>query len=396
MGEKLLVNDSDGESEEASDDSEPEGRDFRLPVGLAVTLSLAVAVGAVWGLAHAHGSFGFGVQGGKARVHVLMMGMDIIPHTEIWKAFFHGAPRESYSFLIHCKDEARCRDLVDTSGLSDFAEVVPSAYSAWCDDLVSPMLQLLKYALAKEPSPGYPVDKFAFVSTEHLPMKPLRVISETLGKRPDESDICVHPTRWWLHLKANKTTPVAVTCYQWSVFSRRDAITLTERMPDPSPSKQLAVPAVEGYAFQDFDTVHCIDESWIFATIFGLAHVPQDPNTTAHLNFPGFGRMWYPSEWLQGRCPYFGFEGYPGEIWYHAYTLNETEAGAALALQRITDSSFISPPTHCDTTGWCEVIWVINSLGPKGLEFVRNSEFLFGRKFAAAGLFPDYASVVFS
>eukprot|EP00428_Durinskia_dybowskii_P015945 CAMPEP_0170212608 /NCGR_PEP_ID=MMETSP0116_2-20130129/5922_1 /TAXON_ID=400756 /ORGANISM="Durinskia baltica, Strain CSIRO CS-38" /LENGTH=399 /DNA_ID=CAMNT_0010463147 /DNA_START=58 /DNA_END=1257 /DNA_ORIENTATION=- len=399
MREKLTLDNSD-DSDDCSDSFENASQCCARPVGVCVTLSLILAVGVACGLVYGRdaltGLFGSATVGAKARVHVLMMGMDAIPHPEIWRAFFESEPTESYSFFIHCKDETSCKESVEKGGLSHIAEVVPSVYNAWCDDLVSPMLQLLKYALAKEPAAGYPVDKFAFVSTEHLPLKALRNISEALGKRPDESDFCVHPTSWWLRLKSNNITPQAVTCYQWSVLSRKDAVTLRERMPDPSPSRQLVVPAVEGHAFSDFDTVHCIDESWLFATIFGLAHAPSDPNATANLTIPGFGKLVYPSLYLQGRCVYFGFEGYPTDMGYRAWVLWERQSRAAMGLQAIADSSFISPPTHCDATGWCEVIWTIETLGPNGLRYLRDSEYLFARKFADLGLFPDYASVVFS
>mmetsp|Transcript_95779 Transcript_95779/g.188055 ORF Transcript_95779/g.188055 Transcript_95779/m.188055 type:complete len:254 (+) Transcript_95779:2-763(+) len=253
------------------------------------------------------------------------------------------------------------------------------------------MLQLLKYALAKPPAPGYSVDKFAFVSSEHLPVKPLRFIREELGKRPDESDFCVHPIWWWMTLKGDNTTQT-VTCYQWSILSRKDAITLRERMPDPSPTQQLIVPRVEGHAWNDFNVHHCVDEVAVFMTIFGLAHVPSDYNHPVNLSFPGFGTLEYPHWTSQGRCDYFGAEGWPAV----KAEKGDEQAQAVMALTKIPDSSIIGPPSHCDPGVACEVIWVIEMLGPEGLRLLRESKYFFARKFAASAALPNYASVVFA
>jgi len=321
-----------------------------------------------------------------------MMGMDTIPHAEIWKAFFQDEPAESYSFLIHCKDEQKCKDFVESSGLGPFAQVVPPVFNAWCDDLVSPMLQLLKFALAKAPTAGYPVDKFAFVSTEHLPVKPLKYISKELAKRPDESDMCVHDTCWWMPLNEDPST-LAVAAFQWSVFSKRDAVRLRERMPDPSPTKQLVVARAEGHAYEDFSDTHCIDEVSIFWTLYGLAHLPGHRNGTVKLSFPDFGTLEYPKERRQGRCMYFGVDGLPHEVFQHAKN-NDVLSQTVLELQRTPDADIISPETHCQTG--CETIWIIDSLGPNGQRFLRDSRFLFGRKFSPTASLPGYASVVFA
>jgi len=321
----------------------------------------------------------------------LLMGMDRISHGNIWKAFFESAPKESYTFLVHCKEAEKCQASLDSQGLSPFAQVVPIVYNEWCKDLVSPMLQLLKHALAATRSEDFPIDKFAFVSTMHLPIKPLWYLSREFAKRPDESDMCVHVTHWWASMKANSSI-MAPSCFQWSIFSRKDAQTLLRKMPPPSATSPLVVPPVEGYKFSDLDTVHCIDEMTIFYTLYGLAHVPGSDDVD--LNFPGFGELHYPLEANQGRCPYFGYDGMPHMVSRHAWIYGDKQAQAALQLQDTYGTLFHGPGTHC--TGGCEFIWTIFELSANGMRFLRNSDYLFARKVADDALLPNYARIVFS
>lgn len=272
---------------------------------------------------------------------------------------------------------------------------MPAVFNAWCTDLVSPMLQLLRYALARQPAPGYPVDKFAFVSSQHLPVKPLRVISEEFAKHPDKSDICVHKSNWWLRMKVNWTIQ-AVVCYQWSVLSKKDALKLRQRMPDPSPVSPVVVPKVEGFGFEDTTKAHCIDEAWIFTTLYGLVHVPTNlsGSSQAEISVPGHGTLWYPHWSRQGSCVFFGAEGWPDKVRQDAERERDHQAQAALALQGIWDSVIATPMTKCP--GGCEVIWEIELLGPLGQQFLRNSTYLFARKFANNAILTGYASVVFA
>jgi len=412
---RQLVAASDGEGRDDASDIADRDEDAARPCKRArVTLAALAFVAAVsWALmqfaparagplaaARLRGGVAFSgqevVEAGpaRARVHVLMMGMDGIPHPEIWKAFFQPEPEQSYSFYIHCKDEWKCKDDIDKHRLSSFARVVPTVFNAWCDDLLSPMLQLLKYALAEPSASNYAIEKFAFVSTEHLPVKSLRFISEELAKRPDESDMCIHDTSWWMPLKANSST-LAVAAFQWSVFSKTDAVKLRTRMPEPSPERPLEVPRVEGHSYADFHDIHCRDEVAIFWTLFGLAHVPrQDSGTTAaNLSFPGFGTLRYPLEHGQGRCTYFGADGMPHQLADQAWH-RDVQSQEMLALQQVPDASLASPATHCNPSG-CEIIWNIEGLGPKAQSFLRDSDFLFARKFASAANLPNYAANVF-
>lgn len=109
--------------------------------------------------------------------------------------FFRGAPPGSYSAFVHCKFADQCQANLRASGLNAIFTVVPTVFSAWCSDLVSPMLQLLRSAL--DAAPQDVLAKFVFLSSTHLPLKPFGIIQAELGKHPGASDFCLYPPTHW-------------------------------------------------------------------------------------------------------------------------------------------------------------------------------------------------------
>jgi len=320
-------------------------------------------------------------------LHFLMLAMYEVPHLEIWHAFFNSGTPGSFSAWVHCKDADKCRVGLEQSGVATF-KLVPSVYSAWCTDLVSPMLQLLRFALAQQISPAGADEKFIFLSDVTLPLKPMPVIQAELGKHPSASDFCFLPTTWWFPLKTDNQTykPVAS---QWSILSKKDAQTLLERMPEPRSDAPVSVPNVENTSWGDFEVVHCIDEGAIYSTLAGLFHLDRPGNS--HL---GAGELHYPEEFLQGCCRTLGFQQghYTKEIdmeILHSWA-QHTDLGRVMQSMLDEGCDLLQPVTNCPT---CEIIWTVNSVNKICLNMMQRSAFLFMRKFPINASLPGFGEI---
>lgn len=113
----------------------------------------------------------------------------------IWRAFFAAAPPGSYNLWIHCAKQ-------DCDGNHPQLEVpgsviVQHAPSMRCFDLVTPLRSLAKTALESGVHKDV-LEKFIVVSDTSLPVKPFPYTFRQLTSRP-ESDYCLHSTsgaRW--------------------------------------------------------------------------------------------------------------------------------------------------------------------------------------------------------
>jgi len=328
----------------------------------------------------------------------LMMAMNRMPHADIWLDFLIGAPPGSWAFYLHCKNATSCAEGLEESGLRGVVTLVPSVYSAWCEDLVSPMLQLLKYALRPQAKDFRDVrSKFIFLSAEHLPIKPFRVMRYVLGRHPDATDFCAYPSKQWVTAREDNTT-LQITGSQWIILSRMDAETLSKALPEPRESENISVSPVEGLRPSDFKGWFCIDEMVPFSQIFGLFHADRGANESTFKL--GIGNVTYPADYEQGCCRSW--------VWVQAAMPSperyiESRAWASgtadilLRLLSVQDSSVRGPATHVDPDGGGgEIVYVIEKLGPQGVRILRNSPFLFARKFDHNASLPGYAATMFS
>eukprot|EP00429_Kryptoperidinium_foliaceum_P064824 CAMPEP_0176062816 /NCGR_PEP_ID=MMETSP0120_2-20121206/31325_1 /TAXON_ID=160619 /ORGANISM="Kryptoperidinium foliaceum, Strain CCMP 1326" /LENGTH=424 /DNA_ID=CAMNT_0017396383 /DNA_START=82 /DNA_END=1353 /DNA_ORIENTATION=+ len=328
------------------------------------------------------------------RLHMsfLMLTMEDIAHADLWLEFFKHAPAGSYSAYVHCKFPEKCSANFKKTGLDRIFKIVPAVYNAWCQDLLSPMIQLLRFALPDTAVYRLP-SKFIFVSSAHLPMKPFSVMRAELGKHPETSEFCMYPTMFWDWLKADPST-VRVTANQWSILTRQDAETLVQRMPVPSEGSPIKVPAISNMTWDDFDNHHCIDEAAVFVTIFGVTKNVSESGEVPKNFYPGIGEVnvWEPRE--QGCCRTWEYLSIhttdeEDEARIQWFAEKSTMATTLLALRKAADSQLVAPITHCDVG--CEIVWQINDLGPEGQRILRESPFLFARKVAANATLTGFA-----
>jgi len=156
----------------------------------------------------------------KGKLYFLFMLQDSLPHADIWKAFFAGAPKGSYRAFAHCTKQDICRKLPTFAQLE--IEVIPTTISKWCVDLVSPAWQLAQAALRSEEGEAEGPRKFVFVSDTTLPIQPISRVRQVLLKA-DNSDLCISPRNEWASISIFGTAYSIVKHHQWAVLNLQDA-----------------------------------------------------------------------------------------------------------------------------------------------------------------------------
>eukprot|EP00929_Paragymnodinium_shiwhaense_P010468 TRINITY_DN115155_c0_g1_i1.p1 TRINITY_DN115155_c0_g1~~TRINITY_DN115155_c0_g1_i1.p1 ORF type:complete len:163 (-),score=18.02 TRINITY_DN115155_c0_g1_i1:46-534(-) len=110
----------------------------------------------------------------RLRLHFLFMGVDQLPHLGLWKVFFQYARSDAWTAWVHCVNKTSCEDSVKRHGMQQQFTMVDTVRSQYCDDLVSPAVQLLRSALHSSDTAGVSesgdVDKYVLVSDTTLPL----------------------------------------------------------------------------------------------------------------------------------------------------------------------------------------------------------------------------------
>jgi len=299
-----------------------------------------------------------------------------LENEDMWEAFFSGADKHTYQVFVHCVESQNCTDNFKKRNHIGMRQVetVPTEY---CTNLMSAMVQLLKEALQYNANKG---DKFVFLSESTLPVKPFSHVHHELTKHA-KSDLCIHRSQEW---------PRGVDCHvvkhsQWSVLNRNHAQIVTQnwaqifrRYKDHTFTVPMLDP--ERWKIQGVRTMHdsrlCTDEWGVFASIYGA--VPfhsklQDPNLNPDpLKFDAIKP--------QGICHTFAF--------WSADKSSEPEVD----LVRSLGDSWPATRMDCNDAPAAAEAWefpkchethpvTITSLDENGARVMRDSQFLFIRKF---------------
>jgi len=325
-----------------------------------------------------------------ARVYFLFMAVDKMSNLKVWNDFFSQAPTAQYRAFVHCK-LPQCNVQVGGSALV----AVPTVPSYYCTDLVSPMNQLLAYALNDEPGSTNPADKFAFISDSSLPAKPFSQIYSTLAMRTG-SDFCAFPSNEWADVAGVGGLEMAVKVHQWVTLNRQHAESasimwakgeLHNFMAKFSMNYQQYVWTNNSYA--DNRNFGCLDEFWHMAALYGtLSHV--NAVRDAVVSLPLFTnsplRVSASAGW-QGSCDTF-------VMW--AKYMSTPGNNPFAKLHKSLDLASLPHGGNSQRPGWWDTI------SSHGIRALRNSDFLFIRKFidsprlADGGDFAaEYARVVF-
>lgn len=316
----------------------------------------------------------------KPRLNFLFMATDKISNWAVWKNFFKNADSDQYRAFVHCKT-AECLFFAGDTQLLKMVRTVPSIY---CTDLVSPMNQLLDFAL-NDDGTTHPRDKFIFVSDSSLPSKPFSTIYSTLTTRQG-SDICVYPSQDWADVPAAdglSGLTMAIKAQQWMVLERAHAKKASalwktgvwRKLPTffklNAPANWQA-PADRHYG--DTQNFGCLDEYWHMTAIFGTL-VGVDKTANDKISYPGFTNspiLLDPKAGWQGTCDTFA-------LWsgFENATMVKDGKKVKSSITRLYDAldADSKPNAPANSPAW----WY--KITPVGIAAIKNSDFLFIRKF---------------
>jgi len=327
--------------------------------------------------------------GSAPALHFLFMLGTGFQLTDLWAKFFASAPTGSYSIWAHCSEEGACTE-PELQKQIPGVHLVPTVKSSYCSDVVSPMAQLAKHATTGTASLGGG-GKFIFLSGSTLPWKPFSVIRGTLTK-DDRSDFCFSKHTEWGKARINNETWAVVKNNQWSILNRAHAQKFGEEWEAPKYNSyagnnvQWRVPIrSDAQAWRtDFSPRYCTDAEAVFATIFGA--VAGSAMEDGHFSKPiddvtldNGGRFDYSAlKGHQGRCWTFAHFGVRGQGDDEVHVSDEVPEAVWIA-----PSEASHPYTFVSMTG-------------KSLQYLRQSPFLFGRKFSPDFAQPFYPSIVFA
>jgi len=317
-----------------------------------------------------------------AVIHFLFLVKGSLPHADLWRQFFEKAPRNSWRAWLHCADPIACEQNNVISELAQLQQV-DTAASSYCTDLVSPSIELFRRALAaKSAGPGA-IEKFVLVSDSTLPVKSFNVIYHTLTA-DDNSDLCIAPMKeWrWAHVDGQKVWLVKHS--QWVILNREHAQTLVNEWIPPLKWDTFLgwwfVPLKGGpwanrlrrvlaYRFIGHPGGEwaCTDEQAVFAKVFGALV----PNSEGEQSFPKLGKIAHTgpqTKNAQGRCRTF-------VVFRDTESLGNLTHKILRAMQKDpARKTHIDGPSHP---------MALEHLGTPSLQALRESPFLFARKFVA-------------
>lgn len=304
------------------------------------------------------------------RIFFLFLAVDKISNFQAWKNFFATADPNLYRAFVHCK-LPQCLQFVQGS----FMIPVPTVPSYYCTDLVSPMNQLLGHALNNDPGFENPSDKFVFVSDSTLPAKPFSEVYRTLSMRQG-SDFCAFPAGEWADIPgAQGGIELAVKVHQWMVLERAHAINSCVLWAS-GKNHDLMQRFYMNYnsftynnnTYADHRNFGCLDEFWHMATLFGtLSHTDATRDAVVSLQmFTGSPLRITASAGWQGACDTM-------VIW--SKYLHAPGANPFSQLHTSLDPPSIPHGGNDQRPGWWDTI------STTGMQAIRNSGFLFVRKF---------------
>lgn len=310
-------------------------------------------------------------------LNFLFMSMGKMAHHELWESFFSQSKKGLWRIFLHCASGHSCySSLRQRNPLQiTLVKTVPSSY---CHDLVSPMVQLLRSALADSQSVR---DKFVFLSDSTLPVKPFHIIYHELTQ-DRSSDLCIVPRIFWPVLPFQDGEASIVKHSQWAVLNKWHAKRMVWRWwsvkrfrarywsipvwPDASRSP---------YTIKDFGKLAqanvplCSDEWAIFATLYGaVMHRGQ-----AHESLPGFSKS---PLWIAGQYTLKQMQGSCRTFWWHEGVSTDSRfASVAHAV-----APFLSCSDNCRAQGSHPAeFWAVSD---HTLSVLKGSPFLFARKFS--------------
>eukprot|EP00928_Gymnodinium_smaydae_P013055 TRINITY_DN1475_c0_g1_i2.p1 TRINITY_DN1475_c0_g1~~TRINITY_DN1475_c0_g1_i2.p1 ORF type:complete len:382 (+),score=38.03 TRINITY_DN1475_c0_g1_i2:1198-2343(+) len=324
----------------------------------------------------------------KPTLHLLILLGDKLPFSSIWKTFFAGANTEKFRVWVHCSaGRDACMQANDLSVLPNL-EVIETAPSSRCADLLSPEVRLLERALAWQPErPAASNDKFALVSDSTLPVKPLDTIYDSL-LAAEQSHMCFFPLQQWATRNVDGSSLAIPKIHQWAVFNRQHAATLTQNweVVNRSSEWQWRFPMhgqmieTAGWQNPPREGHWCADELAVFSNIHGAL----DMRLGEHRNFSKYN--------IDDTCLTFLMFG-----WHNAGNPGPASVDVLEAVKadpNIDFGSAVDPDDDWDRKRRGHPV-TFHGMGNMTMHALRASPYFFMRKFSYDARLHGYAEIMF-
>lgn len=211
---------------------------------------------------------------GGPQLVFLFLVYDRINNEEVWDRFFAPAVHGTdYIALVHCKSVAGCHRNIKSP---QRYELIPTAETKYCTDLVSGMNALLQAGVHYTSENARADDKFVFISDSTLPIKPFSAVQKRLLATGKDSNLCIFPRNEWAEIQEPASIGLvpsvraAVKHHQWMILSRTHADQVLSRSHEYRDlMAQFSMNTFAG----TYKNSGCLDEFWHFAILFGtIAH----------------------------------------------------------------------------------------------------------------------------
>jgi len=301
----------------------------------------------------------------------------------IWRQWTSSAPPGSWRAWVHCQDYEGCKRNKVEEQLDGMVQVA-TVPSKRCTDLVTPQWQLMQFAVAQSKSYRDPNDKFVLLSSACLPLKPFSYVYGDLCSNA-LTDLCLFKTKEWQLTRIAGHKAYLVKHGQWAILNRENAESFARHWTrlDDQGRWMLRMPMEKfnGIRFyvdrKDKHNWRCADEFALFATLYGFLvpgkygpdRCPLDKNTVCQ-DLVEFQK--------QSRCRTMFF-----------FYKEERRRSEELALMLEDKGNKISWKGDGHPAEF-------KYLTPESMWTLRQSPFLFARKFNNNFTSEKFASILFS
>jgi len=369
------------------------------------------------------------------KVHFLFLAVDKIGRPDIWTRFLAQADRNLYRVYVHCKNVASCEKQKWPDNWSLIKDPVATSY---CDNLVGGEIRLLQEGLTE----SGPLDQFVLLSDSTLPVKNFDEMYRMTMETP-KSKFCVFPKKQWAIVKLQETPPcidqiptcdpnsiqclsdsnyvsqcaksckkcftdsiinhgvingsyvMAIKTHQWKVLTQIDALNSVQKWHSGYLRDLLHV-----FHMNWNDAYHntgCLDEFWHFAALRGTFFADCGENTHPNCDeWSGHGQCSSNTEYMLKACPVSCSNCSPTQP-HHPTFLDELNFSEEAGSQGICNTYTRWDPS----IGWTQATHPLENIlaneaeattsllhpdtimriSLKGLQALRDSPFLFARKF---------------
>jgi len=340
-----------------------------------------------------------------AVLHFMFELKDSFPHPGIWGKFFDSAQPGSYMAWAHCTDYHACKNDYVLDLLK--VRLVPTTFSVRGADLMSPFVHMMRYALplTEHLAAAGVMEKFMVISDSTLPVKPFSYVFRHQVAEP-VSDICMSSINQWASGNVDGVPVAIIKHHQWVSLNRSDAEVLARDWRPVRKSKYWNVPLRQGswasqnrtvprYSFHGGTWYTATDEEAVWALIHGPLMLPSAGDQSEPMRVYG-----------QRRCT--TYVGFPADIGESPNRTGKASLQASM-LQLVAESSegWIDrhditrqlrhdPATKLYVADGTWHPFLIEEAGDRSIRTLRESEFLFARKFSACARMVNFTEVAFA